>query len=195
MPELLFQDKYLNCIQASLEGSNNRVLIYSAYTKKDALTTLASRVKPSSSVTLVVRWNKIDILSGSSDLEIFEICESHGWSLKINPTLHGKLFLFDDSSVILGSANLTKSGLNIGNFGNLEFGAKFNIDEVDVDNLWNFANKSLEINRNLYGLFLNDIAETDPSIPVFHQDWGTEIQQFLAPLPVELWISDCLRSM
>jgi hypothetical protein len=69
---------------------------------------------------VITRWRAADIVSGVSDLEVFRLCEERGYTLKIHPQLHAKVYSWDLEDGMIGSSNVTKSGLGIGKNPNVE---------------------------------------------------------------------------
>ena len=82
-------------------------------------------------VRVLARWDARDLVSGASDLEVYEIVSARGFEFFINQRLHGKCALIDDARLFIGSANLTASGLQLGIQGNLECGTMMEPSEAD----------------------------------------------------------------
>ena len=101
-------------VSAAISLATERVVFVSAYVKNDVSLALFSSLSPSGPTNrrLYVRWQKRDLLSGASDLRVFESAKEHGFSLYVYPNLHAKVYVVD-KTVILGSANLTASGFGL----------------------------------------------------------------------------------
>ena len=93
-----------------LTGSEN-LKIYAPYIKYDILKHLLTNVKNCHSVC--VRWQPNDLISGASDLEIYQICKDKNIPLFMNNRLHLKVYLRNYSEVFLTSANISSRALNI----------------------------------------------------------------------------------
>jgi len=93
---------------------------------------------------LVVRGRKLDFVSGASDIgEVIKALE-FAWDVYFLPSLHAKIYQFDSSRALIGSANLTESGLKLFGSGNLEAMAAVALTRDDremIDNIFRFANK------------------------------------------------------
>ena len=63
---------------------------------------------------IIVRWEIQDLCLGVSDLELYEYCLTNKITLKRNTRIHLKAFWNNKSSVMFGSANVTKRGLGEG---------------------------------------------------------------------------------
>ena len=96
-----------------------RVLIAAPYIKASALHLLLDTLPVDASVECITRWTPLDIRMGSSDIDCREIVIGRGGAFRLHNSLHAKFYRFDDS-VLVGSANLTASGLSYSHRGNLE---------------------------------------------------------------------------
>jgi phosphatidylserine/phosphatidylglycerophosphate/cardiolipin synthase-like enzyme len=103
--------KLSSLIESSVKAANSEILIAAPYIKIDSLSRLQFPEIIRDQITIVSRWNLSDIVSGSTDVEIYPWLRNKGISLKIHPTLHAKYYRIDDS-VWTGSANLTRNGLS-----------------------------------------------------------------------------------
>lgn len=82
---------------------------------------LASVVPADDSDTVIVtRWRLADLVSGVSDPDVFEWVREHGCTLKIHPKLHAKVYSWDLDTALIGSSNLTNSGMGLVNQSNVE---------------------------------------------------------------------------
>jgi hypothetical protein len=93
-----------------LKESEN-LKIYAPYIKYDTLNHLLTNVKNCHSIC--VRWQVKDLISGASDLEIYQLCKDKNIPLFMNNRLHLKVYLRDYSEVFLTSANISSRALNI----------------------------------------------------------------------------------
>ena len=100
-------------------GAAGSVLIVAPYIKAGALRLVIDALSPDASVECVTRWTPLDIRMGTSDTECREITISRGGSFRLHNSLHAKYYRFDEY-VLVGSANLTASGLSYPHKGNLE---------------------------------------------------------------------------
>lgn len=107
-----------NTILKSCEAAKS-VLIVAPYIKVAALRLVLDALSPKASVECVTRWTPLDIRMGTSDVECRNIIISRGGSFRLHNSLHAKYYRFDDS-VLVGSANLTASGLSYSHRGNFE---------------------------------------------------------------------------
>lgn len=106
-----------------LKNSSNatkEIVLVSPFINKNLLETILAAVKPKVSVTLVTRFRILDLLSGLNDLRIYDLFKNQEkMHLRLLHQLHAKYYR-GDSSVVLGSGNLTYMGLPPKGGGNFE---------------------------------------------------------------------------
>ena len=104
-------------------------------------------------VRVVTRYTKQERIDGTINYEFAASLSNHftHFELRIVENLHAKLYLFDDKSAIITSANLTHHGLNQ----NIEYGILVDETELfadiraEVDRLWASAMDYREFFKNL----------------------------------------------
>ena len=89
------------------------------YIKAVALNKVLDLVDIGASLVCITRWTPTDILVGASDLKCRPIIVERGGTFRLHTRLHAKYYRCD-SRVLVGSANLTASGLSYSSVGNLE---------------------------------------------------------------------------
>ena len=92
-------------------SASEELIIFAPYVKLDPLKRLLESVPHCRSV--LVRWEPRDLLTGVSDLEVYEFCLTKGVALYRNPRLHLKAFVDSYRSAIIGSANISSRALNL----------------------------------------------------------------------------------
>ena len=107
-------DSILDCCRNATEA-----VLVAPYIKVDALETVLDELQADVSLECYSRWTPLDIQSGASDLECRTLGSNRGGSFHLCNRLHAKYYRFDDQTII-GSANLTASGLSYAHSGNLE---------------------------------------------------------------------------
>ena len=95
------------------------LVIAAPYIKVNALSRVLEEVSRFASIVCVTRWNPHDLALGASDTECRTIITKFGGSFKLHPTLHAKYFRINNF-VLVGSANLTDSGMGWSYQSNLE---------------------------------------------------------------------------
>lgn len=148
---ILLSDKLLKCISEELSELKESVLIISAYCKLPLIKYFDSFIKNvNADKTLVVRFRPDDIISGSSDLELYSYCKDNGWKLYFRLDLHAKTYVFDRIRCIIGSANATSRGMHLGGTGNFEVSAACQLDNNDQEILRKLLFGSVEMNDDIF---------------------------------------------
>ena len=86
------------------------LFIVAPYIKADALARVLNNIGSDASLTCITRWHPNDLIQGSSDVECRELIIGRGGSFQLHPFLHAKYYQIDDV-ILIGSANLTLSGM------------------------------------------------------------------------------------
>lgn len=126
---ILFSNEIINAVIDELKNAENSVQIITAYCKMNTFEKLNS-VIPNSvhDRRLLVRFRLDDVLKGSTDFEILEYGVQHGWNVFLRFDLHAKTYIVDNKRGLVGSANATNSGLNIGKAGNMEMATFIDVE-------------------------------------------------------------------
>ena len=95
-------------LQACSEAKS--LFIVAPYIKADALAKVLNNSRADASLTCITRWHPNDLIQGSSDVESRELIVERGGSFLLHPFLHAKYYQIDDV-ILIGSANLTLSGM------------------------------------------------------------------------------------
>ena len=120
---LLSSEEFRDRLEASLESSNERVIVLSAFVKLHALKWLLEHTQ-ANEIIIVARWQPNDLICGASDLQCYEFCRDNGIPFGISLNLHGKVYCIDQY-ILVGSANLTSRGMALSNKKNSEVGIGF----------------------------------------------------------------------
>ena len=107
-----------NTILGHCQGAR-RVVLAAPYIKAGTLTKLLNEIGPSAQLECITRWSPQDIKAAMSDVSCRAIVVEYGGSFRLHNRLHAKYYKFDNQ-VLVGSANLTASGLSYGHPGNFE---------------------------------------------------------------------------
>jgi len=167
----------------------NELTVFSAFVKTAALEWLSDLVPPNVNVTIVARWQARDLCFGASDLAVYELCRQLGWRFGIDLLLHSKVFVFDSEHVLLGSSNLTRSGLALGKSGNVELGTMITPSLRDIDTLKSLEEGVRWVDDDLYKAFLNEqkLLEVEKSDD---PRWSDDLINRLSRPVGSLWISE-----
>lgn len=148
------------------------------------------------SVTLIARWQKSDLLSGASDLDLYELCRERGWKFGIDLNLHGKVFLIDSKQIFLGSANITQSGLNDRGTGNHEFGVQMVAVQADIIKLNEFISSEVTwMTDELYGILKREVDDSKKAdLGSCLTSWSSQVASLIFKPVKFVWVNECLFS-
>ena len=134
------------------------------------------KIKSSKSVQLITRFNLNDFSCKASDINAIKLLLKNGVEIRGIKDLHSKIYLFDRSSVIIGSANFTLGGFKK----NYEFGIISKVENIINDSneyfkkLWDQGNKKLSLEMlNDWEQKLNNF-ESDNNYPIL-EDFGNSL--------------------
>ncbi len=168
-------------IHAALDeraGSGDRLFwVVAPYVKVQALERLFGSAAPVSGLKLISRWCPRDLLTGVSDLEVFDYLKSMGSDLYVNQRIHMKLYAFESNIAISTSANLTLRGLGYVDLdvANIEVGSSVNLSAADWVNLYRVIRGSRLMTPELYARY-KDYLTSRPAPPSAPEDhWRSAI--------------------
>jgi len=134
---------------SELENTES-VYIMSPFISKNIVDHLLSNFK-GKEIKVITRFNLNDFRSGVSSLSALKDLVTKNVSVKGIKQLHSKVYLFDNKSTIIASANFTSGGF----FNNYEFGIKTTEQETIrytkqyFDSLWSLDERILTTNEVL----------------------------------------------
>lgn len=120
-------------IKALVSQAKSDVLLCSPFIKKNVIGTLLDVIPEQVSIVIVTRWRPAEVAAGLSDLEVFDLAkERPRTEVRLLHQLHAKLYIADDDC-LLGSANLTATGLGWHEHSNLEILIPAQRTDADVE--------------------------------------------------------------
>ena len=150
---ILFSNEIMDSVVKELHKATNSVQIITAYCKEKTFRYLDSEINTEvHEKRLLVRFRLDDILKGSTDFEILRYGIEHGWKVYLRFDLHAKTYIVDNKRCLVGSANVTNSGLNIGESGNVEMAAFVDVEPQDIEKIGNLFNDAILVDE---AIFLN----------------------------------------
>ena len=99
-------------------GATEAVIV-APYIKVATLIMVMDQLHSEASIQCFTRWTPLDIRLGASDLDCRTVVLNRNGSFQLHNRLHAKYYRFDDH-VLVGSANVTATGLSYPRLGNLE---------------------------------------------------------------------------
>ncbi len=133
---ILFSNEILDSVKRELKNALSSVQIITAYCKESSFMRLNNYINDEvKEKRLLVRFRMDDILKGSTDFAIIECGIETGWQIYIRFDLHAKTYVVDNKRGLVGSANATNSGLNIGKNRNMEIATLVDIEPKDIEKI------------------------------------------------------------
>lgn len=118
---ILLQSPLIDKIRTYLAQAknNDQIFLYVPYIQTKILSKLIENLN--NKIIIITTWEPNDLLSGSSELELYPFCKENKITLYINNKIHLKVYSVGLESAIVTSGNISQSGLLPG--GNHECGA------------------------------------------------------------------------
>jgi len=121
----LITDNIGSSLSRLVAQATNRVTLIAPFITQGALERLVAEADSSIPLSVFNRWHLDEIVAGVSDLRVLDTVRARtGSRLFLHPHLHAKVILIDDSVAVLGSSNITDSGLAFRDPPNLEIMAE-----------------------------------------------------------------------
>lgn len=179
---ILFSNEIINAVIDELKNAESSVQIITAYCKKNTFEKLDSVVsKDVNNKKLLVRFRLDDVLKGSTDFEILEYGLSNGWDVFLRFDLHAKTYIVDNKRGLVGSANATNSGLNIGKAGNMEMATFVEVDPEDVEKINGLFDDAIPVDNELVAKMKQQFEAIEPAEKQKSHSWNTEITKRFNP--------------
>ncbi|WP_416143624.1 phospholipase D-like domain-containing protein [Planococcus koreensis] len=184
----LLLKKYLN-------DCKEDILIISAFVKKDTLIWIDKNLIHLKRKKLLVRFQRADILHGATDFEIIDYCIKNGWEIKFDLRLHSKVYVFDKSKFILGSANATGSGLSLIKNANIESVVSGHLSDQEYINICQIFVNGNTFTRELIELMEIDLLQENRHVASIASVWNENIiLNITKPREIVLLKEDLLTS-
>lgn len=181
---LLTTSETRNVIASQVASATNTLHIISAFCKESAMSFIEANIKNKlSEKKLMVRFLLSDVLSGATDLSLYEFCKSKGWQMYIRFDLHAKTYIFDKKRCILGSANMTSNGIGLNSHGNYELSSFTDINDSDLIKINKLFDDSILMTDELYSLMKTeyDTANQSNSNGSSKAKWTNSIEALFKP--------------
>ena len=172
---------------------HGRILFISPYITTSTLIELAKQIPDERHVVVVTSWNEMNLLQGSTNLDLYPLCVSRKWELRILNNLHAKAYAVEPNLLFIGSANLTRRGLLDKEPTNHEL--LYKIDEPSREDWYQIeeiVTRSRTVTEDLFGQYTDWLANQQevPDVPPFSPFVETEHERAWMPLtfsPSDVW--------
>jgi hypothetical protein len=173
---ILFSNEIMNAVIEELGHASDSVQIITAYCKKHTFQQLNAVIKQSvSQRRLLVRFRMDDVLKGSTDFDILEFGLQNGWDVFIRFDLHAKTYIVDNKRGLIGSANATNSGLNVGGAGNMEMATFVDVEQGDLVKIDRLFRDAIRVDRSLLDAMNGQISSVEQGEKQKSHKWNQEI--------------------
>ena len=191
---ILGTDAYRFVLASALANARTSLSLISAYITVIGIEWVLERLNPSvSSFRVLARWSCGDLVSGASDLEVYELLRDREARFFVLPDLHAKVALVDKQELLVGSANITGHGLKLVPGGNREIGNKLVASPEDLLIVDAMFAEAIEVTPDLYDEFRKNVESLKPlAAPPVKLRWPAEFSQKLEKVPQHLWVAELL---
>lgn len=179
---LLVSNEIISAIEDELRCAKKSVQIISAYCKSDSIKKLAGVINPVvKDKRIMIRFRMDDILKGSTDFEALKYCLNEGWKVYVRFDLHAKTYIVDNKRSIVGSANVTKSGLTGYKNNNIEMATLVEIGERDRKKIEKLFMEAIPVDCTILEQFRRQLETVDINNHEKTLQWNKEITDFFKP--------------
>lgn len=179
---ILLSNEIINAVLEELKNAENSVQIITAYCKKNALNILNSVISNEvNNKRLLVRFRLDDLLKGSTDFDILEYGLQNGWDIFLRFDLHAKTYIVDNKRGLVGSANVTNSGLNIGKAGNMEMATFVDVEAEDVEKINGLFDDAIHVDDELVAKMKQQFYSIETAEKQKGHSWNIEITKLFNP--------------
>lgn len=114
----IIKSPWANRFKELILSTKKEFIFTSPFIKNSAAILLMNSINKDVNIKGIISFRLQNFASGASDFEAIEMLWKNKASLKSIQKLHSKVYIFDESTAVISSANLTPSGLA----GNVEIG-------------------------------------------------------------------------
>jgi hypothetical protein len=104
------KEKLKETLKNLFQSSKNNIKISSSWIKGQILKELTQNLSENIKIEIIIRASTTDDLL-ITDEEVFKLIDKKNIEIYLNPDLHSKFFIIDDKIAVIGSSNLTFSGI------------------------------------------------------------------------------------
>ena len=149
MIDLLMGD-WSKAFSKSASQSKNLIRIISPFITEQGVQALLSRIKNKTELKIITRMNGKDFLKNVSDIDSLIKLTKDGYRIRAQKkTLHTKIYLFDKSSGIITSSNLTNAGITKNSEVGVLLTQKNKVNELIIhfENVWDALQPDFSIDE------------------------------------------------
>lgn len=150
-------------LEEKVRGGDDIIIIIVPFAKVTALKQLHWVQTSKQKIKVVCRWAPQDLVSGVSDLEVYTYLREQGCELYLNPTVHLKLYIFEDNVAFNTSGNLTLRGLGYSEHANIEVGNMVQLSPADWASIFGIIEASRRVDDAIFERY-TQYVQSKPSV-------------------------------
>lgn len=172
----------MDAVVKELHKATDSVQIITAYCKERTFKYLDAEIDSGvKEKRLLVRFRLDDVLNGSTDFDILSYGIHHGWKVFVRFDLHAKTYIVDNKRGLIGSANVTNSGLNLGKAGNMEMAAFVDIEPADIEKISNLFNDAIWVDEYIFLKLKQQFDAVEKTDSCRSHSWDSTIMKLFNP--------------
>lgn len=179
---ILFSNEIMDAVVKELHKATDSVQIITAYCKEKTFKYLDAEINAEvQEKKLLVRFRLDDVLKGSTDFSILSYGIEHGWKVYVRFDLHAKTYIVDNKRGLVGSANATNSGLNIGKTGNMEMAAFVDVEPDDIEKIGNLFRDAILVDTGILANLKQQFDSAEKAESTEGYIWDNSIMNLFNP--------------
>jgi len=144
------------------QSEKKKIILFVPYIKTKVLEKLLGDI--SNQITIITTWHINDLISGSSELELYQFCKEYNIALYINNKIHLKVYSVNLDSAIVASGNISHNGLMEG--GNYEAGVL--VEKLEISDrmyLEKIKREAIFVDDDIYQKYLEEYEKCKKQAP------------------------------
>ena len=185
--------KLQNYFKECLKNCKDEIIVCSAFITMKGIEWFYNNLQNKKiNCRVISRWDRGDLLSKVSDIEVYNFCKKMGWSFEIIENLHAKFYLMDQKDLISGSLNLTAKGFGLVPISNKEFGNYFEAIDEDLININIFLEDAIKITDEIFNEYKKYLEENKDFVIQKLPELPEKIKNLKEKKLAKLWVHDFL---
>ena len=185
--------KLQNYFKECLKNCKDEIIVCSAFITMKGIEWFYNNLQNKKiNCRVISRWDRGDLLSKVSDIEVYNFCKKMGWSFEIIENLHAKFYLMDQKDLISGSLNLTAKGFGLVPISNKEFGNYFEAMDEDLININIFLEDAIKITDEIFNEYKKYLEENKDFVIQQLPELPEKIKNLKEKKLTKLWVHDFL---
>lgn len=152
------QHSLLESILKAADSTKNECTIICPFVKKEVLNQILKALPSGITLKFVTKADAEDVISGVNDPIAWKDIWDLGGEVRVLEKLHAKVYRFD-STVFLGSANLTASALGLNDISSNELTVEFQSSKDITDEISTLWESAIPANAKMLEALNNSVAK------------------------------------